>query len=113
VFNSKLYTFPAFFDTTPQLLEEGGWLDVDPFGSRPVDKLKLLKEAESWSTTIGHPGPANAAIGEVFGTFILPTMFAKAARGELTPEEAVAEAEVQMNAIFERWAAEGLIGGGR
>lgn len=113
VFNSELYTFPAFFGTAPQLLEEGGWLDVDPFGSRPINKLQLLKQAESWSTTIGHPGPANAAIGEVFGTFILPNMFAKAARGEMTPEAAVADAEAQMNAIFERWAAEGLIGGGR
>jgi multiple sugar transport system substrate-binding protein len=113
VFNSELYTFPAFFNTAPQLLEEGGWLDVDPFGSRPINKLQLLKQAESWSTTIGHPGPANAAIGEVFGTFILPNMFAKAARGEMTPEAAVADAEAQMNAIFERWAAEGLIGGGR
>lgn len=111
VFNSKLYTFPSFFDTTPQLLAEGGWLDVDPFGLRPVNKLNVLKNAESWSTTIGHPGPANAAIGEVFGTFIIPQMMAKAAQGQLSPADAVAEAESLMVPIFERWRAEGLIGG--
>ncbi|HLU10901.1 MAG TPA: extracellular solute-binding protein [Oceanobacillus sp.] len=109
VFNSELYTFPAFASTAPQLFAEGGWLDVDPFGSRPVNKLQLLRDAESWSTVIGHPGPANAAIGEVFGTFIIPNMFAKAARGEMTPEEAVAEAEQLMIPIFDRWRAEGLM----
>jgi multiple sugar transport system substrate-binding protein len=109
VFNSALYNFPAFSSTAPQLLAEGGWLDVDPFGSRPVDKLRLLRDAESWSTVIGHPGPANAAIGEVFGTFIIPNMFAKAARGEMTPEEAVAEAEQLMIPIFDNWRQQGLI----
>jgi multiple sugar transport system substrate-binding protein len=109
VFNSALYNFPAFSSTAPQLFAEGGWLDVDPFGSRPVDKLKLLKEAESWSTVIGHPGPANAAIGEVFGTFIIPNMYAKAARGEMTPEEAVAEAESLMIPIFDNWRSQGLM----
>lgn len=109
VFNSQLYNFPAFASTAPQLFAEGGWLDVDPFGSRPVDKLRLLRDAETWSTVIGHPGAANAAIGEVFGTFIIPNMYAKAARGEMTPEEAVADAEAQMIPIFERWRAEGLM----
>jgi multiple sugar transport system substrate-binding protein len=111
-FNSMLYTFPAFPSVVPQLTDEGGWLDVDPFGSRPVDKLKLLKEIEASSTVIGHPGPANAAIGEVFGTFVIPNMMAKAARGEMTPAEAVADAEAQMKVIFDKWRAQGLIGGG-
>ena len=35
VFNSALHNFPAFKGTVPQLYEEGGWLDSDPFGSRP------------------------------------------------------------------------------
>lgn len=108
---SELYNFPAYPSTVPQLFEEGGWLDNDPYNSVPPDKLVLLRGAEQWSTTIGHPGPANAAIGEVFGAFIIPTMFAKAARGEMTPEDAIAEAEAQMSAIFERWRSEGLIGG--
>jgi multiple sugar transport system substrate-binding protein len=38
-------------------------------------------------------------------------MFAKAARGEMAPEDAIAEAEGQMTSIFERWRSEGLIGG--
>jgi multiple sugar transport system substrate-binding protein len=108
---SELYNFPAYPSTVPQLFEEGGWLESDPYNSVPEDKLLLLRDAEQWSTTIGHPGPANAAVGEVFGAFIIPTMFAQAARGEMSPEDAIADAEAQMTSIFERWRSEGLIGG--
>ena len=106
--NTELYTFPAFPQTVPQL---DGWLENDPFGSQPADKLAFLKDAEKWSTTIGHPGPANAAIGEVFDTFILPKMMARAARGELSPRDAVIDAENQIRSIFDRWRERGLVGG--
>jgi multiple sugar transport system substrate-binding protein len=106
--NSELYTFPAFPQTVPQL---NTWLDNDPFGSQPANKLAFLKDAEDWSTTIGHPGPANAAIGEVFDTFILPKMMARAARGELSARDAVIDAENQIRPIFQRWRERGLVGG--
>jgi ABC-type glycerol-3-phosphate transport system substrate-binding protein len=108
--NSELYTFPAFPDTVPQL---DGWLDNDPFGSQPANKLAFLKDAESWSTTIGHPGPANAAIGEIFDTFVLPQMMARAARGEMSPRDAVADAESRIRPIYQRWRERGLVGGTR
>lgn len=107
-FNSELYTFPAFPDTVPQLSD---WLANDPFGSRPADKLNILADAEEWTAYIGFPGPANPATGEVFGTNIIPTMMARAALGEVTPEEAVCEAHEQIEQIFEKWRAEGLVGG--
>jgi multiple sugar transport system substrate-binding protein len=110
VFNSELYNFPAFKSTVPQLFEEKGWLTVDPFGSRPPDKLKVLATAENWVTYLGWPGPSNPAASEVYATNIIPTMMGKAALGELTPEEAVAEAEAQINEIFEKWRAKGLVG---
>jgi hypothetical protein len=47
----------------------------------------------------------------VFGTFIVPNMYARAARGRQSPEESVAEAESQMRPIFEKWRRRGLIGG--
>jgi ABC-type glycerol-3-phosphate transport system substrate-binding protein len=106
--NSKLYDFPAFPSTVREL---NGWLDNDPFGSRPSNKLALLKDAEQWSTNVGHPGPANAAEGEVFNTFVLPQMMAKAARGQLTPREAVVEAEGRVKAIFGQWRDRKLVGG--
>jgi multiple sugar transport system substrate-binding protein len=107
--HSKLYDFPAFPDRVPQL---DGWLDVDPFGSNPADKLSVLKNSLDWATNIGHPGPANPAIGQVFGESIIPVMFAEAAQGTKTPAEAVADAEAQINAIFDDWRGQGLVGGG-
>jgi multiple sugar transport system substrate-binding protein len=108
--NTELYTFPAFPKQVPQL---DGWLDNDPFGSQPANKLALLKDAEKWTTNVGHPGPANAAEGEVFDTFILPKMMAKAARGELSARDAVIDAENQIKPIFQRWRDRGLVGGTR
>ena len=52
---------------------------------------------------MGYPGYATAAIDEVFNTFVLPTMFAKAARDEMKPEEAVAAAEKEIKRIFDKW----------
>ena len=40
---SELYDFPAFPSTVPQL---NAWLDNDPYGSQPANKLALLKDAE-------------------------------------------------------------------
>lgn len=106
--HSKLYDFPAF-DIVPEL---DGWLDEDPFGSQPADKLAVLKDSIDWSTNIGHPGPASPAIGQVFAEFIIPDMFARAARGDVTPQQAVDDAERQITAIFDEWRGRGLVGGG-
>jgi multiple sugar transport system substrate-binding protein len=107
VFNSKLYNFPAFPSTVPQLDD---WLKADPFGSRPADKLQILGTAKDWVGWLGYPGPANPAIGEVFGSNVLVTMMAEAARGEKTPEQAVADAETKINTIFQSWRDKGLVG---
>jgi multiple sugar transport system substrate-binding protein len=106
---SKLYFFPAYPSTTPQLTEEMGWLDSDPFDSVPVDKLSVLKTAESWSAPVGYPGSANPAEGEIFTMGLLPQMFAHAAAGGMTPAQAAQWAEDQMTPIFERWRAAGLV----
>ncbi len=109
VYASKLYNFPAFMSTVPKLLESGGWLDADPFASRPANKLQILKNAEDWSVNVGYPGSANAANGEVFDTFIIPDMFANAASGKMTPQESIKDAEKKINDIFAKWREKGLI----
>ncbi|MCI0545552.1 MAG: extracellular solute-binding protein [Actinobacteria bacterium] len=106
--HSKLYDFPAFPDRVPSL---SSWLDDDPFGSNPPDKLAVLKTSLDWATNIGHPGPANPAVGQIFGESIIPVMFAEAAQGTKTPAVAVADAEAQINAIFDDWRGRGLVGG--
>ena len=106
---SELYNFPAWPSTVPDL---SAWLEADPYGSEPADKLMTLATANDWTTNLGHPGPANAAMGEIFALPTLPNMMARAATGLQSPQDSVAEAEQEINAIFEKWRAEGLMGGG-
>ncbi len=110
---SQFYNFPAFSEVYPELTSEGGPLDNDPYGAEPPDKLAPLKTANDWTVNLGWPGPANAMIGEAFNTFVLSDMMAKAARGDMTPQDAVAEAETKLNQIATNWRNEGLMGGGQ
>ncbi|HJR91431.1 MAG TPA: extracellular solute-binding protein [Acidimicrobiia bacterium] len=106
--HSQLYDFPAFAERVPDLET---WVSTDPFGSQPADKLSVLSTALDWSTNVGHPGPANPATGQIFGESIIPVMYAEAARGDKTPEEAVADAETKIKAIYADWRERGLVGG--
>ncbi|MGH9005507.1 MAG: ABC transporter substrate-binding protein, partial [Acidimicrobiia bacterium] len=107
-YNSKLYDFPAFIERVPNL---DAWIREDPFGSQPADKLGFMNfdDVVKWTANVGYPGPTSPAIGEVFGTNIIPNMMAKAARGEMDPEASVADAESQITRIFDRWRAQGLV----
>jgi multiple sugar transport system substrate-binding protein len=110
-YHSKLYDFPSWPELAPDL---GDWLAADPFGAEPADKLAFLGDVETaaqWSTSIGHPGPSSPAIGEVLGTYLIPNMFAQAARGT-DPETAVRNAHRECERVFARWRARDLIGGG-
>lgn len=106
---SKFYNFPAFKTQSPQLFADGGWLSNDPWGSEPADKLEILKTAPQWTVWLGYPGYANPAIGEVYQTHVLSTMMANAARGKVTPEQAVANAAEQIQAIFKKWRDRGFV----
>lgn len=106
---SELYNFPTFPASAPGLMDA---LDNDPFGSDPADKLNMMADADKWTVNLGWPGPANAMAGEAQTTFILSNMMAKHARGEMTAEEAVAEAEELLNQSAETWRSRGLMGGG-
>ncbi|MGH2808427.1 MAG: ABC transporter substrate-binding protein [Actinomycetota bacterium] len=109
-YESQLYDFPGYPDQVPQL---DGWLDEDPFALEGDDPAKLqpLKTALDWSTNLGHPGPASPAIGEINGTYVLPNMLARVARGKQEPEESVQQAHQECEEIFKKWRGEGLVGG--
>jgi multiple sugar transport system substrate-binding protein len=87
------------------------WFTDDPFALPGEAKGKLLPliDAEKWSANIGHPGAANPAQGEIFGTFVLPNMFARVAQGKHTAEDSVKQAATECKKIFEKWQAQGLI----
>ncbi len=96
---SEFYNFPCFTKTVPDLVKQ---VSYDPKAS-PPDKYKVIADALSWSTNIGHPGYATPAISEIFNTWVIPTMFAKVARGQSTPEQAAQDAEAECKRIFARW----------
>lgn len=102
---SLFYNLPAFPGAVPGLRDVAG----NDRAAKPPDKYALLADAARWSTNLGHPGHANAAIGEIHDQYLVPLMFAAAARGELSAEEAVARAEAQMKPIFEKWRERGKI----
>ncbi|HMC23263.1 MAG TPA: extracellular solute-binding protein, partial [Thermoanaerobaculia bacterium] len=96
---SEFYNFPCFTSTVPDIDKR---LANDP-KAIPHDKYKVLSGVLSWATNVGYPGYATAAIDEVFNTFVLPTMFAKAARDEMTADAAVRAADSELKRIFDKW----------
>jgi multiple sugar transport system substrate-binding protein len=96
---SGFYNFPCFPKTVPDLAQQ---IANDP-AAKPADKYKILASAPEWTTNVGYPGYATAAIDEAFNTFVIPTMFARVARGEAKPEEAAAAAEKELKRIFGKW----------
>ena len=102
---SRFYNLPAFPEAIPDLAGLVARDDV----AQPPTKYALLADAAAWSTNIGHPGHANAAVDEVFFQFVVPKMFAAAARGEMSAEDAVKAAEAQITPIFDKWREQGKI----
>jgi len=96
---SEFYNFPCFPTTVPDIKKR---LANDP-KAVPNNKYAVLGDVLTWATNVGYPGYATAAIDEAFNTFVLPTMFAKAARGEMTPEAAVKAADTELRRIFAKW----------
>ena len=102
---SEFYNFPCFTSTVPDLPK----LIADDPKAEPRDKYKVLGALMNQATNVGYPGYANAAIDEIFNTWVLNTMFAKAATGGATPENAVAEAHAACKRIFAKWHDKGMV----
>jgi len=102
---SEYYNFPCFPDTVPDFKK----LLARDSKAKPADKYKVLEDVLTWATNVGYPGYANAAIDETFSTWVVSTMFAKAAQGVLSPQDAVNEAAKTVDRIFKKWRAKGKI----
>jgi multiple sugar transport system substrate-binding protein len=102
---SAFYNFPCFPKTVPNLQKS---IANDP-RAKPADKYAVLSDVLDWATNVGYPGYANAAIDEIFNTWVLNTMFAKAATGAETPENALKAADAECKRIFDNWRKRGMI----
>ena len=96
---SAFYNFPCFPKTVPDLNK---MISNDP-RAKPANKYAVLSDVLSWATNVGYPGYANAAIDEIYQKWIVNVMFAKAAQGVLSPEDAVKEAEAECKRIWQKW----------
>ncbi len=96
---SEFYNFPCFPPTVKDLKQ---LISNDP-KAQPPDKYSVLGNVLDWATNVGYPGYATAAIDEAFNTFVIPTMFAKVARGALSPQDAAKAAEAELKRIFAKW----------
>lgn len=94
----QFYNFPCFPGTIPNLKQE---IANDPRANPPT-KYAVLGDVLTWATNVGYPGYATAAIDQAFRAWLIPTMFAKVARGDETPENAAKAAEQEYKRIFER-----------
>jgi multiple sugar transport system substrate-binding protein len=102
---SEFYNFPSFPATVPDIKD----LIAKDTKAVPADKYAVMSDALDWSTNVGYPGYSNAAIDETFNTWVLNKMFARAATGFETPENALKQAETAMKAIWAKWKNKGMI----
>src|ERR671936_116285 len=102
---SEFYNFPCFTKTVPDLKK---MLQHDSKG-KPPDKYAVLADSLDWATNVGYPGYANAAIDDIYSNWIVNNMFAKAAQGIMSPENAVKEAEAKARDIFAKWKERKLL----
>ncbi len=103
--SSQFYNFPCFPGTVPDMKQ----LITDDPAATPQDKYKVFLDVSEWTTNLGYPGYANAAIDEIFSSWIISTMFARAASGKMSPEDALAQADKEVQAIFQKWRDRGLV----
>jgi len=100
---SEFYNFPSYPSTVPNLQQQ---LETDAKAD-PKGKYAVLSGVLEWATNVGYPGYATAGVDEVFNTFVIPTMFARVVRDEVTPEQAAETAQGEIERIFAKWAKTG------
>jgi multiple sugar transport system substrate-binding protein len=102
---SEFYNFPCFPKQVPDLKQ---LVQHDSKG-KPPDKYAVLADSLDWATNVGYPGYSNAAIDDIYSQWIVNNMFAKAAQGVMSPEDAVKEAEAKCKDIFNKWKERKLL----
>ncbi len=102
--NSYFYNFPAFpgsVKNVPVRLRR----QTDYPNELPGRYSVLETISKRYTTNVGYPGYSNAAIDEVFNKFLIPQMFARVARDEMTADEAMRAAHRDISKIFNKWRA--------
>jgi len=98
---SKLYNFPSFPGAFPfNQIYKAAKADTH----KPAGKYTILTTiAKKYTHNIGYPGFSNAAINEIFTTYLIPQMFAEVAQGKMSAQDAASAANREMTGIYRRW----------
>lgn len=99
---SGFYNFPTY----PQLVPDLESLIANDPKTTPSSKYRILSAVAKQTVNVGYPGYSNAAIDEIFKSWLIPRMFADAASGRLSPEAAMNLYSNQANQIFAKWRAQ-------
>jgi multiple sugar transport system substrate-binding protein len=106
---SKFYNFPAWTNGV-----KGGFRTMNRMAAadphKPRGKYTILTTiARRYTTNVGYPGFANAAIGDIFNQSLVPQMFAQVAQGKMTPQDAARSMQGKFRSIYGPWRAQGLL----
>jgi multiple sugar transport system substrate-binding protein len=106
---SKFYNFPAWTKAV-----KGGFPAMNRLAAadphKPRGKYTILTTiARRYTTNVGYPGFANAAIGDIFNQSLIPQMFAQVAQGKMTPADAARSMQGKFRSIYGTWRAQGLL----
>jgi multiple sugar transport system substrate-binding protein len=98
---SKLYNFPSFPGAMPfDKIYAAAKADTH----KPRGKYTVLTTiAKKYTHNVGYPGTSNAAINELFVTYLIPQMFAEVAQGKMSADDAVSAANRDMTGIYRKW----------
>jgi multiple sugar transport system substrate-binding protein len=106
---SKFYNFPAWTNAI-----KGGFRTMNRMAAadrhKPLGKYTILTTiAQRYTTNVGYPGFANAAVGDLFNQSLIPQMFAQVAQGKMTPQDAARSMQGKFKSIYATWRAQGLL----
>jgi multiple sugar transport system substrate-binding protein len=97
--NSKYYNFPSFPGAVKNIQRQ---LAADTH--KPRGKYTILgKIAQRYTHNVGYPGYSNAAVSEIFNTYLIPQMFAEVAQDKTSAADAARSAQRQFQTIFDKW----------
>jgi len=104
---SKFYNFPTFPGALPfNQIQKYARADTH----KPRGKYQILTTiAKKYTYNVGYPGFTNAAVSEVFATFLIPQMFAQVAQKKMTAADAASAADQQFKKVFAKWRKAGKI----
>jgi multiple sugar transport system substrate-binding protein len=103
--NSRFYNFPSFPGAVRNVRRR---LERDT--NVPRGKYKILETiSQKYTYNVGYPGFANAAVGEIFDTYLIPQMFAEVAQGRRSPQDAARAYQARLGTIYRKWRRRGKI----